>query len=217
MAERQNGLIDISPAIHPALPVWPGDAPVEFERTWTIEPGCPVNVSKVGFSTHTGAHVDAPFHFDPEGETIDQVALETYVGPCRVIHVVGARGVIMPDQVVSRLGCCPPRVLFRTYAAAPVDRWDRDFCAIAPDTIDLLASCGVRLVGLDTPSLDPESSKTMDAHLAVCRHRMVILEGLVLDLVPEGDYELIALPLKLAGLDASPVRAVLRPLESPGS
>jgi len=206
-------LIDISPTIHPSLPVWPGDAPVEFERTWSIGPGCPVNVSKVSFSTHTGAHVDAPFHFDPDGATIDQVALDTYVGPCRVIHVIGARGAIMPDAVAGQLEECPPRVLFRTYASSPRDTWDSAFCAIAPETIDLLAARGVRLVGLDTPSLDPEESKDMDAHLAVCRHRMVILEGLVLDEVAAGDYELMALPLKLAGLDASPVRAVLKTLE----
>lgn len=229
-------LIDISPLIHPSLPVWPGDAPVEFERTWSIGPGCPVNVSKVSMSTHTGAHVDAPFHFDADGQSIDQVALDTYVGACRVIHVFGdgpgadpavaaeqqraaaasAAGasapprVIGPHDLAGRLENCPPRVLFRTYARSPRGQWDSDFCAIAPETVDVLAAHGVRLVGLDTPSLDPETSKTMDAHLAVCRHAMVILEGLVLDEVAEGDYELIALPLKLAGLDASPVRAVLR-------
>ena len=203
-------LIDISPTIHPALPVWPGDAPVRFERTWSIGPDCPVNVSQIGMSTHTGAHVDAPFHFDADGLGIDEVPLDTYIGRCRVIHVVGARGLIRAEQIRARLEKCPPRVLFRTYACAPSDQWDSDFCAIAPETIDLLAAKGVRLVGLDTPSLDPETSKTMDAHLAVCRHGMVILEGLVLDAVEEGDYELVALPLKLAGLDASPVRAILR-------
>lgn len=208
-------LIDISPAIRPSLPVWPGDAPVEFERTWSIGPECPVNVSKISLSTHTGAHVDAPFHFDADGQTIDQVTLDTYVGPCRVIHVIGARGTVTPGQVAGHLEGCPPRVIFRTYEKAPQGAWDSGFCAIAPETIDLLAAGGVRLVGLDTPSLDPESSKTMDAHLAVCRHGMVILEGLVLDAVAEGDYELIALPLKLAGLDASPVRAVLRTIDGP--
>lgn len=203
-------IIDISPTIHPGLPVWPGDAPVEFERTWTIGPDCPVNVSKVSFSTHTGAHVDAPFHFDAAGAPIDRVALDTYVGPCRVIHVIGARGVVRPDAIAARLRDCPPRVLLRTYAQAPVVGWDSAFCAVAAETVECLAAAGVRLIGLDTPSLDPQESKTMDAHLAVCRHGMVILEGLILDAVAEGDYELIALPLKLAGLDASPVRAVLR-------
>ena len=206
-------LIDISPTIHPDLPVWPGDSPVRFEHTWSIGPKCPVNVSAISLSTHTGAHVDAPFHFDANGAGIDEVPLETYIGPCRVIHAVGARGVILPPQIEARLAGCPSRVLFRTYERAPSDRWDSDFCAIAPETVELLAASGVRLVGLDTPSLDPETSKTMDAHLAVCRHGMVILEGLVLDAVEEGDYELVALPLKLAGLDASPVRAILRGLK----
>lgn len=206
-------ILDISPRIHPGLPVWPGDAAVRFERTWSIGPECPVNVSSVSFSTHTGAHVDAPFHFDPEGQAIDEVPLDTYVGQCRVIHVIGTRGTIEPGQIAARLANCPPRVLFRSYRRAPRDAWDSAFCAIAPETIDCLAQAGVRLVGIDTPSLDPESSKTMDAHLAVCRHRMVILEGLVLDGIAEGDYELIALPLKLVGLDASPVRAVLRTAE----
>lgn len=205
-------IIDISPGIHPGLPVWPGDAPVEFERTATIGPDCPVNVSKISLSTHTGAHADAPFHFDAEGPAIDQVPLDTYLGRCRVIHLIGMRGAVRPEQVAARLADCPPRVLFRTYACAPQGAWDSDFSTVAPETIDLLAAHGVKLVGLDTPSLDPESATIMHAHLAVCRHGMVILEGLVLDAAEETDYELIALPLKLAGLDASPVRAVLRPL-----
>jgi arylformamidase len=137
-------LIDISPAIRPSLPVWPGDAPVEFERTWSIGPACPVNVSKISLSTHTGAHVDAPFHFDAHGQTIDEVALDTYVGWCRVIHVIGSRGTIMPQQVAGHVEGCPPRVIFRTYEKAPQGAWDSAFCAIAPETIDLLAAgaCG---------------------------------------------------------------------------
>jgi arylformamidase len=102
--------------------------------------------------------------------------------------------------------------LLRTYRQAPQQRWDADFPAIASATIALLARHGVRLIGIDTPSLDPQESKTMDAHHAVRAHGMAILEGIVLDDVAAGDYELIALPLKLAGMDASPVRAVLRAL-----
>lgn len=111
----------------------------------------------------------------------------------------------------------PPRVLLRTYARASVERWDSDFCAVAPETVDLLAAHGVKLIGIDTPSLDPQESKTMDAHHRVRAHRMAILEGIVLDDVPPGDYELIALPLKFATLDASPVRAVLRALSARAS
>ena len=107
---------------------------------------------------------------------------------------------------------CPPRVLLRTWPRAPLDRWVSDFRAVAPATIDLLAARGVLLIGVDTPSLDPETSKTMDAHHRVRVHDMAILEGLVLDRVAPGDYELIALPLPIVGADASPVRAILRPL-----
>jgi arylformamidase len=103
-------------------------------------------------------------------------------------------------------------VLLRTWRQAPLSSWDPDFTAVAKETVNLLASLGVRLIGIDTPSLDPQQSKTMDSHNAVARHGMAILEGIVLDDVPEGDYELIALPLRFAHLDASPVRAILRPL-----
>jgi arylformamidase len=162
-------------------------------------------------TTHLGAHTDAPMHFDPAGPAIDAVDLAPYLGPCRVIHCVGASPV-MPHDIEALLDAVPPRVLLRTYASAPLQAWDPAFPAIAPETIALLASKGVILVGTDAASLDPQDSKSLDAHHAVRRHGMAILEGVVLDEVPPGDYELIALPLKLAGMDASPVRAILRAL-----
>lgn len=202
---------DISPTLSDAIPVWPGDTAYRAEPTWQIEPGCPVRVSRLTLSTHTGAHCDAPSHYDPAGRSIDAVDLDPYLGPCRVVHCIGA-GLVRPEHVAAALDAVPPRVLLRTYRTAPQDRWDSGFAAVAPDTIDLLARHGVKLIGIDTPSLDPQESKTMDAHHAVRRHAMAILEGIVLDEVAAGDYELIALPLKLAGLDASPVRAILRSL-----
>jgi arylformamidase len=114
--------------------------------------------------------------------------------------------------VARALPSALPRVLFRTFAQFPHDTWRGDFTCITADAVRALADLGVRLVGLDSPSLDPQNSKAMDAHRAVLAADMRVLEGLVLDDVPPGDYELIALPLKLAGLDASPVRAVLREL-----
>ncbi|RQR60359.1 arylformamidase [Burkholderia sp. Bp9125] len=205
-------LWDISPPVAPATPVWPGDTPVTVERVWRMEAGSPVNVARLTLSPHTGAHTDAPLHYDADGAPIGAVPLDVYLGPCRVIHCIGASPVVTPDAVAAALAGVPPRVLLRTYAQAPVAHWDPDFCAVAPATIDLLAEHGVKLIGIDTPSLDPQESKTMDAHQRVRAHRMAILEGIVLDAVPPGDYELIALPLKLATLDASPVRAVLRKL-----
>jgi arylformamidase len=207
-----TSLWDISPPIHPQTPVWPGDTPVGIERVWRMEAGSPVNVARITLSPHTGAHADAPLHYDADGAPIGDVALDTYLGSCRVIYCIGASPVVTPQQILAALDNPPPRVLLRTYARAPLDAWDSAFCAVAPETVDLLASRGVKLIGVDTPSLDPQDSKTMDAHRRIRANRMAILEGLVLDAVPAGDYELIALPLKLTTLDASPVRAVLRPL-----
>jgi arylformamidase len=205
-------LYDISAPLSPATPTWPGDTPFQQQRAWSIGPGCPVNVGRITLSPHTGAHADAPLHYSAEGAAIGAVPLEVYLGPARVIDCVGVRGAIEPHHLRDALHATPPRVLIRTYAQAPLSEWDPHFTAVASATIDLLAAHSVRLIGIDTASLDPQESKTLDAHHAVARHRMAILEGLVLDAVPPGDYELIALPLKFTTLDASPVRAVLRPL-----
>ncbi len=209
---RERRVWDISAPLSADTPVWPGDTPFAEEAVWQIGPGCPVNVGRITLSPHTGAHADAPRHYDDAGVCIGDVDLQTYLGPCRVIHCIGASPVVTPEMVESHLENVPPRVLLRTYTQAPVTHWDSEFCAVAPETIDLLASRGVKLVGIDTPSLDPQQSKTMDAHHRIRAHRMAILEGLVLDAVAPDDYELIALPLKFMRLDASPVRAVLRSL-----
>ncbi|GAB7521148.1 arylformamidase [Paraburkholderia sp. 2C] len=206
-------LWDITPAVDAGTPVWPGDTPVGIDRVWRMEAGSPVNVARLTLSPHTGAHTDAPLHYDPKGAAIGEVPLEAYLGPCRVIHCIGAAPVVAPEHVQAALHGVPARVLLRTYAQAPLHEWDNAFSAVAPATIDLLATHGVRLIGIDTPSLDPQDSKAMDAHLRVRAHGMAILEGIVLDDVEAGDYELIALPLKLTTLDASPVRAVLRALD----
>ncbi|MDR5793828.1 MULTISPECIES: arylformamidase [Caballeronia] len=205
-------LLDISPPINPATPVWPGDTPVGIERVWRMEAGSPVNVARLTLSPHTGSHADAPLHYDEHGAPIGEVALDTYIGACRVVHCIGASPLVTPAHVAAHLADCPPRVLLRTYTNAPLDAWDSAFAAVAPETIDLLAEKGVKLIGIDTPSLDPQDSKTMDAHKRIRAHGMAILEGLVLDAAAPGDFELIALPLKFSTLDASPVRAVLRPL-----
>ncbi|NEX61753.1 arylformamidase [Noviherbaspirillum galbum] len=211
MTTRQS-LYDISPSLSPATPVWPGDTAFAAEATWQITEQCPVQVSKLTLSTHTGAHCDAPSHYDPSGKSIDEVSLLPYLGPCRVVHCLGAARV-EPAHVAPVLEGIPARVLFRTYREAPQRAWDAGFASVAPETIALLAAHGVALIGIDTPSLDPQESKTMDAHHAVRGHGIAILEGIVLDEVPAGDYELIALPLKLKGMDASPVRAILRNLQ----
>ena len=205
-------LWDISPAIGPGSPVYPGDKPFALRWTWSIGHDCPVNVSELLMSPHTGAHADAPLHYDAAGAAIADVPLDIYLGRCRVIHAIDAGLLVEPRHLESALANVPGRVLIRTAHRARIDAWDPDFTAIAPATIDRLHAAGVRLIGVDTPSLDPAESKSLDSHQRVRAHGMAILEGIVLDDVPAGDYELIALPLKIRGGDASPVRAVLREL-----
>ncbi|MEO8100881.1 MAG: arylformamidase [Betaproteobacteria bacterium] len=203
---------DISQPLRTGIPVWPGDTEYREERTWNLAQECPVNVSKFTLSTHTGTHADAPLHYDSAGLPIGDVALDAYLGPCRVIDLSGQFGPVSPSQLMPHLTNSPPRILIRTYRVVPQTEWDAGFRAIAAESVDLLAMHGALLVGTDTPSLDPQDSKVLAAHHAVRRYGMAILEGLILDCVPAGDYELIALPLKLNTLDASPVRAVLRDL-----
>jgi arylformamidase len=205
-------LWDISPPVAPGSPVFPGDTPYSQEWSAQIAPGCPVNVSRIVLSPHVGAHADAPLHYGDEGATIGQVDLDPYLGTCRVIHVIGCGPLVEWRHVEHALRDLPPRVLVRTYERAPVDHWDDALAAYAPDAIEKLAARGVKLVGIDTASIDPAASKTLDSHQVIRRLGLRVLENLVLDDVPEGDYELIALPLKLMAADASPVRAVLREL-----
>lgn len=205
-------LWDISPPLHTASPVFPGDTPYAQQWVATLGPGCPVNVSQITTSPHAGAHADAPMHYANGAPAIGEVPLAPYLGPCRVIHALDVGPLIEPVHVTHALKGLPPRVLVRTNRHAPLDRWVDDFTAFAPATLVLLADCGVRLVGIDTASVDPAASKTLDAHQVLLRRDLRVLENLVLDDVPEGDYELIALPLRLVQADASPVRAVLREL-----
>lgn len=206
-------LWDISPNVSAAAAFFPGDTP--YRQTWTatIGPDSTANVSEITMSPHIGAHADAPLHYDPEGPAIGHVDLAPFLGPCRVIHAIGCGPLIEWTHLAHALDHrLPPRVLVRTSAHASVDRWDPDLVAFAPATIERLAERGVVLIGIDTASIDPADSLTLESHQVIRRLDIRVLENLVLDAVPEGDYELIALPLKLTTADASPVRAVLREL-----
>jgi arylformamidase len=201
---------DISQTLRPGIPVWPGDTAFACTPTWAIGDACPVNVASFSLSTHSGSHADAPLHYSAAGKAIADVDISRYIGRCRLIDVTSAGPVITPADCEAELTGGIERVLFRTCAKSPQNYWDENFKAIAPETVEMVASRGGLLIGTDTPSLDPQNSKSMAAHKAILRRDMSILEGLVLDGIPPGDYELIALPLKLAGLDASPLRAILR-------
>lgn len=212
MTRSSGPLWDISPPVQPGSPVFPGDTPYQQQWAASIGPGCPVNVSSMTLSPHVGAHADAPLHYDPQGQAVGALDLSPYLGPCRVIHAIRCGPLVQWHHLEHALARLPARVLVRTYEHMPVDQWDGALIAFAPDTVERLAALGVTLIGIDTASIDPADSKTLDSHQVIRRRNMRVLENLVLDEVPEGDYELIALPLKLMTADASPVRAILRSL-----
>ena len=205
-------LWDISPPIAPDSPLFPGDTAYSQQWTATIGPGCPVNLSAITMSPHIGAHADAPLHYGDRERTIGEVDLAPYLGPGRVVHAIDCGPLVRPEHIAHAIDdTLPPRVLVRTCLRAPT-AWSPEFSAYAPETIALLAARGVLLVGIDSQSVDPADSKSLDSHHTLLRLNLRVLENLVLDDVPAGDYELIALPLKLTHADASPVRAVLRAL-----
>ena len=213
MTNELRKIWDISPPVDEQAAVFPGDTVYSQRLHFALDPGCPVNVNSITMSPHTGAHADAPMHYSNGRQSSGELALQPYLGPCRVIHCIDCGPLVLPEHIAHALegiGGLPPRILLRTANVAS-QSW-ASFTAIAPETMALLATKNIALVGIDTPSVDPADSQTLPSHHQLLTHDMRVLECLVLDDVSEGDYELIALPLKLMRADASPVRAVLREL-----
>lgn len=205
---------DISEPISPATAVFPGDTP--FSRNWVarIEDGASCNVSSVTMSVHCGTHTDSPVHYVSDGADIASVPLDAYVGRCRVVEVAGAGdpSLIPPAALTQQLLAGVERILFRTCPAHDHRVFDPAFTALGPEAARILVEAEVRLVGIDTPSMDFATSVALEAHHVLCRGGVALLENLDLTAVEPGDYELIALPLRIEGSDSSPVRAILREL-----
>ena len=202
-------IYDISPPISERLAVWPGDTPPRREVLCDMRRGDNITLSTLRATVHLGSHADAPSHYGQDAPAIHERSLDCYLGPCQVVHVAARRGALVtPDQIGEPIGA--ERVLIRTDSYPEPTDFNIDFAALSPALIDSLHEQNVRLIGIDTPSVDLFESKDLPAHQACLRHDMAILEGLVLRDVPAGMYELIALPLPLMGFDASPVRAILR-------
>ncbi len=202
-------LIDISPPLTAATAVWPGDTPMRREVLLDMRRGDHLTLSTLRATVHLGAHADGPNHYDADSPGIGERDLSPYLGACEVIRVsTPRRHRVTPADLGTVIST--PRVLIATGSFPDPERFNEDFAALAPELIDWLADRGVRLIGIDTPSVDLFESKELPTHRTILRRDMAILEGLVLDHVAPGPYELIALPLRLMDFDASPVRAVLR-------
>ncbi len=203
-------LIDISPLVDRGIAVWPGDTAFSRNVSVDMTTGANLTLSDITTTVHVGAHADAPSHYSANGEDIATRELHYYLGPCVVWHVEIGRGQRILPEHVARKPIMATRVLVRTGTFPDPRAWNDDFASLSPELVDWLHAKGVITIGIDTPSVDPFDDKILEAHHALARHDMANLEGLVLDRVAEGRYELIALPLRLAGADGSPVRAVLR-------
>ena len=205
-------IIDISPRINTAIAVWPGDTAFSVSWPARMKEGASCNVAAITTTPHLGAHADGPLHFSDGAPGIGEVDLAPYLGRCRVVDVTGARVVDEEAVFGSELGGAT-RILFRTGTFPDFERWNEDFAYLDPVLVRRLGKMGVTLVGIDTPSVDPFDSKDLPAHHAVLESGMRNLEGLDLSRAEPGEYELIALPLRLTDVDSSPVRAVLRTLD----
>lgn len=214
LVRAMGRLIDISEPISPRTAVYPGDTPYSQEWVMRMAAGASCNVSTLRMSTHCGTHTDAPLHFDDEGAGMADVPLDAYVGHCRVVDVrgVGDPALINPRDLGAKVLAGAERLLFRTRDHHDHETWDGGFTAVGPAAAERIVAAGIRLVGIDTPSMDHGASKDLQAHQVLYRGGVAILENLDLSYVEPGDYELLCLPLRIVGGDSSPVRAVLREL-----
>lgn len=206
-------LYDLTPPLSPATAVWPGDTPLSREVLLDQRRGDSVTLSTLRATVHLGAHADGPVHYGVGQPGVGELDLTHFLGPCTLLEAPARRGGRVAVSDVPGLAggaVLHPRVLLRTGTFDGFGAWNDDFAGLEPALVDLLVSRGVITLGVDTPSIDTQTSRDLPAHAACLRGGVAILEGLDLRGVPVGDYELIALPLPLIGFDASPVRAVLR-------
>lgn len=204
-------IFDITRPITPSMAVWPGDTPFSARVVMEMSGGASVNLTTLTLSSHTGTHADAPYHFINDDLTIEKVPPGAYVGPATVVTIRRAAGPLTPADFPGLDWGKVERLLIHSAASAiPHDQFPTEIVYPSPELANFMGRYGIVLFGSDAPSMDDLNSKTLPGHNALRRNRIAILEGLLLNGVPDGNYELIALPLKIEGGDGSPVRAILR-------
>jgi arylformamidase len=202
-------IFDISQTLQPGIATYPGDPEFFSHPVLSISEGKFVNVSAIRMGTHTGTHVDAPLHLNNSGGDVAAIPLENCIGPVRVLDFSNLMCIRAAD-LVSGEWTGVERVLFRTRSSSnPENAFDRSFVWLDSDAAEFVAERGIRLVGVDAPSVDPFDSLELPAHRVLLGRNVVIVENLRLGQVLPGDYNLVCLPLKVAGADGSPVRAAL--------
>jgi arylformamidase len=202
-------IYDISEPLYNGMTVWPGDNDYQFQLTSTINPSNCANVGSISMSTHTGTHIDSPFHFDDNGKKVHELDLSLYVGSCKVIYLKEKSSITIEDLQSFELHHVK-RLLIRTDSWKDRSTFPDRFTYLEPEIASYLQTIGVKLLGVDVPSVDPADSEKLLTHHTLHQNGIHILERVILDQIDAGDYELIALPLSIENGDGSPVRAVLR-------
>ncbi len=212
-----TGWIDVTATLDPAAtPVYEGDAPMSFQFLKDMRKGDALTLSQFSLGAHSGTHIDAPMHFMRDGASIDRVALTALIGRARVIDIPDSVQSIDATELNRHAWRTAERVIFRTRSS--VRGWmsssvfHRDFAYIAPDAAQLLADAGVQLVGIDYISAERFGAPEPVTHRILLGRGIPIVEGLALESVPAGDYDLIVLPMKVAGHEGAPARAIMRRL-----
>jgi arylformamidase len=208
-ASEWGRIFDISPKLHSGVAVFPGDEPFSRKVVMECAKGDLFTLSSINSTVHVGAHTDAPNHYDRSGQGIDERPLDFYLGKAQVVRLSGQPGERLSLKHWKDRPVLAPRVLVHTGSFSNPDQWTAEFNSFSGELIEFLAKSGVKLIGIDTPSIDPGTDKTFESHHMVYAHDMAVLEGIILEEVPEGVYSLIALPLPIQHGDASPVRAIL--------
>jgi arylformamidase len=207
-------IYDVTRTVSPTIAVWPGDTPMAHEWTMLKTDGASVNLARLDISCHTGTHMDATYHYDDDGIHPAQMPLESYIGTAHVVTVLRETGPITPPDLPANLPDNIERILIHSrYSELPDDVFDASFPYPTVELIDWLAERNCRLFGVDMPSVDKFDSTELPVHHRLKHHGIVNLETLNLSGVPDGKYELIALPLKLDKVCGGPIRAILRELD----
>ncbi|MTW87861.1 arylformamidase [Virgibacillus dakarensis] len=205
--------IDITQPLTNTIAHWPGDTPFSYNLTCTKEETGSTNVGQITTSLHMGTHIDAPFHFDNDGLTVDQLDVNIYIGKAAVIDV-SHTDTITPDILQEHeWDKDVTRLLLKTSLPNDPERFPKRIPELAPEIAAFLHDKGIKLLGVDMPSVDPPDSKELATHHALADHGIFILENIMLDHIADVNYQLIALPLAIHGADGSPVRAVLRKID----
>jgi arylformamidase len=217
IASISGGWIDVTATLDPATtPVYEGNAPLAFEFQLDMRKGDALTLSKLSLGAHSGTHIDAPMHFVRDGASIDKVPLEALIGPARVIEIPDSVQSIDAAELNRHKWRDADRVIFRTRSA--IHGWmssptfHHDFAYVAPDAAQLLADAGIKLVGIDYISAEKFGAPAPLTHRILLGKDIPIVEGLTLETVGAGDYDLIVLPMKVGGHEGAPARAVMRKL-----